>query len=80
MDLHTVNTCTNCDNLEKNFNCSVHHVVVDLNNTCESHNLKENITKSSSCSNCSSNGTSSCSHPKQASNDLLCFDWKKGEA
>ena len=77
MALNSVNSCTNCENLEKSFNCSIHNVVVDLNNTCDNHNLKVNITKSSSCSNCSNHNTSSCSHPKQATNDLLCFDWTK---
>ena len=75
MNLNSVNTCTNCDNLQKNFNCSIHNVAVDLNNTCDSHNLKLSITKSSSCSNCSYQHTVNCSHPKQANKDLLCFDW-----
>lgn len=75
MNISTTNTCTNCDNLGTSFNCNIHRVKVDLNNTCSSHKIKFSINSKSSCSNCSAADTKDCSHPKQAAKDMLCFDW-----
>ena len=77
MELKNLNTCLNCENLVRNFICKKHNQEVEINNFCESHSYQESITKNSSCNNCYHFGKNTCSHPLQASNELICFDWKK---
>ena len=77
MELRSVNTCLNCENLLKDFICSKHSQKVEINNFCESHAHKDSITKDSSCTNCSNFGKESCSKPSEASNTMVCFDWEK---
>ena len=74
--LKSVSTCLSCENLIENFKCKIHDLEVELNNVCDSHVFKPFLTKESSCNNCVSFNTDNCSHPKQASESLLCFDWK----
>ena len=76
MNIKTVSTCINCENLISNFICSKHNLNVGIYNVCESHTLKHSISKDSSCSNCSNFENENCTKPEQASNDLLCFDWQ----
>ncbi len=77
MELRSVNTCLNCENLLKDFICSKHRQKVEINNFCESHAHKDSITKNSSCTNCSNFGKESCSKPSEASSTMVCFDWEK---
>ena len=63
MEIRNINTCLNCENLQKQFMCSKHNQEVDLNNFCDSHAYKHSITKNSSCTNCSHFGRESCSRP-----------------
>ena len=53
MNLRQVNTCTNCQNLNPEFNCSKHDKQVDLNSVCDSHISHSSLSVSSSCINCS---------------------------
>lgn len=76
MDLQTVSTCVNCENLSKNFVCGKHNLNVGLYNVCESHTKTNALTKNSNCLNCSHYGGTSCTHPKDASEGMLCFDWE----
>ena len=73
----TTSTCTNCLHLGAKFQCTVHDMKVDFNNTCDKHELASRLSVSSSCSNCSAVNTSNCAHPGQAAQDLLCVDWKR---
>ena len=77
MELRSVNTCLNCENLLKDFICSKHRQKVEINNFCESHAHKDSITKNSSCTNCSNFGKESCSKPSEASSTMVCFDWER---
>ena len=77
MELRSVNTCLNCENLLKDFICSKHRQKVEINNFCESHAQKDSITKNSSCTNCSNFGKESCSKPSEASSTMVCFDWER---
>ncbi len=77
MEIRSVNTCLNCENLLKDFICSKHRQKVEINNFCESHAHKDSITKNSSCTNCSNFGKESCSKPSEASSTMVCFDWEK---
>ena len=52
MELRKVNTCTNCQNLKLDFNCSKHKKKVDLNNVCDSHVSKKSLSINSSCLDC----------------------------
>ena len=69
MEIRNINTCLNCENLLKDFICRKHKQKVEINNFCESHTYTDSITKDSSCTN--------CSKPSEASNTMVCFDWKK---
>tara|TARA_B100001175_G_C19344824_1_gene559299 strand:+ start:255 stop:488 length:234 start_codon:yes stop_codon:yes gene_type:complete len=77
MQLRSINTCLNCENLIKEFICSKHNQKVEINNFCESHTYKDSITKDSTCTNCSNYGRKSCSKPSEASSKMVCFDWEK---
>ena len=77
MELKNINTCLNCENLIREFICSKHQQKVEINNFCESHSYKDSLTKNSSCANCSHFGKISCSRPLEASDSMICFDWKK---
>ena len=76
MDLQTVSTCVNCENLSKNFVCGKHNLNVGMYNVCESHTQTNALTKNSNCLNCSHYRGTSCTHPKDASEGMLCFDWE----
>ena len=39
--------------------------------------LTQAITKNSSCANCFHYRQTSCSRPSEASDTMVCFDWKK---
>jgi hypothetical protein len=77
MELKNINTCINCENLLREFICRKHKQKVEINNYCESHSYKDSITKNSSCANCYHYGETSCSRPSEASDTMVCFDWKK---
>lgn len=77
MELRNINTCINCENLLREFMCQKHNQKVEITNFCESHTYKAAITKDSSCSNCFHFGEKSCSKPKEASDQMICFDWQK---
>ena len=77
MELRSINTCLNCENLIRDLRCSKHNQKVEINNFCESHTYKDSITKDSSCTNCSNYGRESCSKPSEASSKMVCFDLKK---
>jgi len=77
MEIRNINTCLNCENLQRQFMCSKHNQEVDINNFCDNHAYKHSITKNSSCTNCYHFGRESCSRPTEASNAMVCFDWKK---
>ena len=77
MEIKNINTCINCENLIREFICSKHNQKVEINNFCESHSYKDSITKNSSCANCFHFGKTSCSRPLEASDSMICFDWKK---
>ena len=76
MELRSINTCLNCENLLRGFMCSKHKQQVEINNVCESHAYTDSITKDSSCTNCSHFGKKSCSKPSESSSTMVCFDWK----
>jgi hypothetical protein len=76
MSIRTNNTCLNCENLINNLICSKHQIEVDILNVCDSHSYKEVFSKESNCTNCNSFHLASCSHPKSASEGMLCFDWQ----
>lgn len=76
MELQTVSTCVNCENLVKNFMCSKHNLNVGMYNVCESHSKTDSLTKSSNCLNCTHYKLNTCSHPEAASQGMLCFDWE----
>ena len=76
MELKNQNTCINCENLLKNFICQKHNQEVEITNFCESHSYRVSITKNSSCANCFNFGKDSCTKPQQASDQMVCFDWK----
>ena len=76
MKLETVNSCINCENLIRDFICKKHNQSVAMNNVCESHSFGDSLNKNSSCSNCFHYGLKSCTKPQEASDGMLCFDWK----
>lgn len=76
MNFKTVNTCTNCQSLSDNFNCTTHETQVDINYVCDSHTSQISLNKDSSCSNCLSYKSNNCPHPKKAGDGMLCFSWK----
>jgi len=76
MEIRNNNTCINCENLLSNFMCSKHNKSVEITNSCEKHMYKQSITKNSSCSNCNHYNTESCTKPEEASEKMICFDWK----
>ena len=71
MELRKVNTCTNCQNLKLDFNCSKHKKKVDLNNVCDSHVSEKSL------SNCSFFEQRNCKYPSRAGEGMLCFSWNK---
>ena len=75
MNLETVNTCINCQNLLRDFMCKKHEQTVAIDNSCDSHIYQDSLKNDSSCSNCSHFGKISCSKPNEASSGMLCFDW-----
>lgn len=77
MNLRKVNTCTNCQNLSANFNCSKHEKQVDLNNVCDSHTIQKALNINSSCLDCSHFKQSDCNYPNRAGQGMLCFSWQK---
>lgn len=77
MNLRQVNTCTNCQNLNPDFNCSKHDKQVDLNSVCDSHISHSSLSVSSSCINCSFYKLEGCKHPTRAGEGMLCFSWNK---
>ena len=68
-------SCLNCENLENNSICNKHHESVQLDNVCDQHNYKKNLTRDSTCSNCSNFNTTDCPNPSFASKEMLCFSW-----
>ena len=74
--IQNVNTCINCENLLRDFICKKHNKTVEITNFCESHRHQDSLTKNSSCSNCLHFNQTSCSKPEEASDKMLCFDWK----
>ena len=77
MNIRSVSTCINCENLSNNFHCTQHKTQVDFNTVCDSHKFNKSLTKDSSCVTCSKFNTSSCSYPDKAHEKMLCFDWEK---
>lgn len=77
MNLRQVNTCTNCQNLSIDFNCSKHEQQVDLNNVCDSHVVQQALSVESSCTNCYFYNHKDCKSPSKAGEGMLCFSWKK---
>ena len=77
MELRKVNTCTNCQNLNPDFNCSKYKKQVDLNNVCDSHVSKKSLSINSSCLDCSFFNQSNCKYPSRAGEGMLCFSWNK---
>ena len=63
MELSQVNTCTNCQNLDLDFNCSKHGKQVDLNNVCDSHVSEKSLSVKSSCLDCSFFNQKDCKYP-----------------
>lgn len=80
MELKTVSTCINCENLVKNFICSKHEIKIGLYNVCDSHIQTDSLTKQSNCLNCSFYGGSSCANPEDAAEGMLCFDWEPSKS
>lgn len=76
MELNNLNTCINCENLLREFVCQKHQKKVEITNSCESHSYKKSITRDSSCFNCFHFGKTSCSKPKEARPNMVCFDWE----
>ena len=76
MELQTVSTCINCENLVKNFMCSKHNLNVGMYNVCENHTKIDSLTKKSNCLNCFHYRGSSCAHPEDATEGMLCFEWE----
>ena len=76
MELKSINSCINCENLLSDFICKEHNRKVEITNFCESHLFKNFLTKNSSCSNCFHYKKNSCSKPSEASESMLCFDWQ----
>ena len=77
MNLREVNTCTNCQSLSTNFNCSKHKKQVDLNSVCDSHTTQKALNINSSCLDCSHYKQSDCNYPNRAGQGMLCFSWQK---
>ena len=77
MELRQVNTCTNCQNLKPDFNCSKYQKQVDLNNVCDSHVSKTSLSINSSCLDCSFFKQQDCKYPSRAGKGMLCFSWNK---
>ena len=76
MKLQNTSSCINCENLLRDFICKKHNTKVEITNFCESHTYTDSITNKSNCSNCFHFGKTSCSVPGEASQNMLCFDWK----
>ena len=77
MVVRQVNTCTNCQNLSAEFNCTKHDKQVDLNNVCDSHITHKSLSINSSCTDCSFFNKSDCKYPDRAGEGMLCFSWSK---
>jgi len=76
MELQTVESCINCQNLTKNFLCSKHNVNVGMYTVCESHSKVDSLTKSSNCANCTHFNLDTCSNPNGSAEGMLCFNWE----
>ena len=76
MELQTIESCINCQNLTKNFMCSKHSVDVGMYTVCESHTKVDSLTKNSNCANCAHFNLDTCTNPDGSSKGMLCFDWK----
>ncbi|WP_224483687.1 hypothetical protein [Robertkochia aurantiaca] len=75
MAIRLANNCTNCVNFKDDNMCAQHHIPVSARHTCDSFTMRADIKNIMQCSTCSRYGKSDCTHPKQASPEMLCSDW-----
>ena len=75
MEVKSITSCLNCENLTSTFDCLKHNIEVDVNKVCSDHVFKQALTKNSNCLNCKNFNTHSCPNPNLAAEGMLCFSW-----
>ncbi|MAR44156.1 MAG: hypothetical protein CMC48_08810 [Flavobacteriaceae bacterium] len=75
MEVKSISSCINCENITSTFDCSKHNIEVDIDKVCSDHTFKKSLTKESNCSNCINFKTQSCPNPNLAAEGMLCFSW-----
>ena len=75
MEVKSISSCINCENLLPSFDCSKHQIEVDLDKVCSDHTFKKSLSKNSNCLNCDNFKTKACPNPALAGDGMLCFSW-----
>ncbi|ATA72052.1 MULTISPECIES: hypothetical protein [Capnocytophaga] len=78
MAIRLTNGCVNCQNLQENNVCSVHHTKVEAKYTCDSFDMTVAAKDAISCGTCVRFKTAQCAHPAKASAEMLCSSWAPG--
>ncbi|WP_430906774.1 hypothetical protein [Maribacter sp. 2-571] len=75
MAIRLGNNCKNCESLMSNGQCKVHAVQVDGHYTCDSFEMKSELTNKKDCTSCFRFEKDDCANPTKAAPHMMCAVW-----
>ena len=75
MAIRLGSNCVNCENLMSDQMCKVHGVKVGSHYTCDSFNMKAELTDERDCTTCVRFEQDDCANPGKAAPGMMCSVW-----
>lgn len=75
MAIRLSTTCINCTAMTQESMCKVHEVKISANYTCDSFDLRPELSGQKDCTVCTRFQKESCTHPAKAAEGMFCLSW-----
>ena len=75
MAIRLGNNCENCENLMSDNMCKVHGVKVGNHYTCESFEMRAELSNTEDCTTCLRYEREDCANPTKAAPSMMCSVW-----